>query len=125
LPKVDVVAFQEADGRAPLLSWIDDLVPLARAKCLVRLARLAELGHELRRPEADHLGEGLYELGVKHQRVNLRMLYFFHGECAVVVSHGFRKQRSSVPQSELALARWRRRLFEASPEAHTYQGEVD
>ena len=55
MPKVDVVLYCEADGTAPLLDWLDTIDPKARLKCLERVERLAELGHELRRPEADLL----------------------------------------------------------------------
>lgn len=125
MPRVDLVAYQEDDGTAPLLEWLEELVPKARAKCRVRLGRLAELGHELRRPEADYLRDDIYELRTKHQKVNLRMLYFFQGRTAVVVSHGFDKQQAKVPDSEIDLAIRRKKAFEASPEAHTYEGEVD
>ena len=124
MPKVDLVAYQETDGTVPLLEWFDELVQKARAKCGVRLERLAEFGHELRRPEADYLRDDIYELRAKHQKVNLRMLYFFHGRTAVVVSHGFSKQQAKVPDSEIELAIRRKEAFEASPEAHTYEGEV-
>lgn len=54
----------------------------AHAKCLVKLGRLEELGHELRRPEADYLRDDIHELRVRFQSVNYRMLYFFRGRTA-------------------------------------------
>jgi hypothetical protein len=39
---------------------------------------------ELRRPEADYLQDGIYELRVGFQHVNYRMLYFFYKNIAVV-----------------------------------------
>jgi phage-related protein len=78
----------------------------------------------LRRPEADFLRDDIYELRAKQQNVNLRMLYFIHGRTAVVVSHGFSKQQAKVPHREIELAIRRKQTFEASPEAHTYEGEV-
>ena len=124
MPRVDLVAYQEDDGTVPLLEWLDGLVQKAREKCGVRLERLAEFGHELRRPEADYLRDDLYELRTKHQNVNLRMLYFFHDRTAVVVSHGFSKQQAEVPKREIELAIQRKEAFEAAPNAHTYEGEV-
>ena len=47
-------------------------------KVVVRLDRLRELGHELRRPEADFLRDGIYELRTASRGVNYRVLYFFH-----------------------------------------------
>ena len=56
----------------PLLAWLDDLPPKIRDKCIVRIERLAQLGHELRRPEADLLRDGIHELRVRHQGVHYR-----------------------------------------------------
>ena len=120
MPITEVVLFQEEEGQVPLLEWFSDLVEEAQAKCRVRLERLAELGYKLRRPEADYLRGDIYELRVKHSGVNYRMLYFFHGRRAVVVSHGFTKQQKRVPEKETKLAIKRKRAFEANPEAHTY-----
>ena len=52
----------EEDGACPFLEWIEQLSVKAQAKCLLRVERLRELGHELRRPEADLLRDGIYEL---------------------------------------------------------------
>jgi phage-related protein len=85
-----------------------------RAKCLARLERLQQLGFELRRPEADLLRDGVYELRIGFQGVNYRILYFFHGQNAVVVSHGLIKERA-VPPKEIELALDRKSRFEHEP----------
>lgn len=123
MPKATVVFYQEEDGSVPLLKWFEELIPKARAKCRVRLGRLAELGHELRRPEADFLRDGVYELRARHESVNYRMLYFFHGRAAVVISHGFSKQQAKVPEREIAFAVKRKKAFAADPQLHTYAEE--
>jgi hypothetical protein len=64
------------------------------------LERLREMGHELRRPEADFLRDGIYELRVSLGGVHHRILYFFHGAIAAVVSHGLVKERV-VPPKEI------------------------
>jgi phage-related protein len=84
---------------------------------------LERFGHELRRPAAEYIeGTDLYELRVKFHKVNLRMLYFFHGQEAVVVSHGFSKE-GRLPQKEIDLATERMRKFKADPERHTPRQE--
>src|SRR2546423_867868 len=120
MPKTKVVFYKEDDGSVPLLEWLDSLQPKALDKCTVRIERLAELGHELRRPEADFLRDGIYELRVGRQHVNYRMLYFFHGRTAAVVSHGLVKE-AEVPNQEIEKALERKRKFETSPKAHTYE----
>jgi hypothetical protein len=82
--------------------------------------KLRELGHELRRPEADFLRDGIYELRVRLQRVNYRMLYFFHRDTAVVLSYGLLKERR-VPPKEIDRAVKHRAKFEENPEQHTHE----
>jgi hypothetical protein len=52
----------------------------ARLKCFARIERLRELGHDIRRPEADFLRDGIYELRVSLSHVQYRILYSFHAE---------------------------------------------
>jgi phage-related protein len=122
MPKIKVVFYKEDDGSVPLLDWLDSLQPKALDKCVVRIQRLKELGHELRRPEADILRDGIYELRVGLQHVNYRMLYFFHGRTAAVVSHGLVKE-AQVLAKEIEKALERKRKFEKRPNAHTHEME--
>jgi len=48
------------------------------------------------------------------------MLYFFHGTKAVVLSHGFSKKQTKVPEKEIKAALARKKNFEAKPKQHTY-----
>ena len=118
---IPVVLYQEDNGACPLLDWLDSLPRKARDKCVVRIERLMELGHALRRPEADYLRDGIYELRAKHSGINYRMLYFFHDRAAVVLSHGIMKQASEVPLREIELAMRRKRAFTADSQLHTYK----
>jgi phage-related protein len=124
MPPTPVVFFVEDDGDCPLLAWLDALAPKVQIKCIVRIERLAQLGHELRRPEADLLQGGIHELRLSWQSANYRVLYFFHQQTAVL-SHGCIKQRQ-VPTNEIDRAIRNMRLFQTNPEKHTYQeGESD
>lgn len=120
-PMISVVFYRDEDGTCPLLEWLDSLPRRAQDKCVVRIERLREKGHELRRPEADYLRDGIYELRAKHLGVNYRILYFFHAETAVVLSHGIMKQASEVPPREIDLAIRRKKQFAANPGRHTYE----
>ena len=64
MPETRVIFFMEGDGAVPIIDWLDELPPKAQDKCLAKLKRLEDLGHELRRPEADFLRDGIYELRV-------------------------------------------------------------
>lgn len=120
MPRTRVVLYREENGSVPLIDWLDTLPSKAVAKCRVRIERLAELGHELRRPEADLLRGGIYELRVGLQGRNYRLLYFFHGDIAAVISHGITKERV-VPPKEIDRAIARKRKFDANPRRHTHE----
>ena len=113
------VVFYQERQRCPVLEWLDDLPKKVQAKAHVRIERLAELGHGLRRPEAEYLRDGIYELRWRFQSVNYRILYFFHGKAGVVLAHGLTKE-DQVPTQDIELARTRKTAFEADPVSHTY-----
>ena len=120
MPNISVVFYRESDGTAPVLEWLDALAPKAQDKCRIKIERLGELGHELRRPEADLLRDGIYELRIGLQGMNYRILYFFHGRTAAVLAHGLVKERA-VPSREIELAMTRKRRFEQDPDRHVYE----
>jgi phage-related protein len=122
VPRTQVVFYQEAAGSVPVLDWLDTLSAKAQDKCRVKIERLRDLGHELRRPEADLLRDGIYELRVGLQGINYRILYFFHGTVAAVLAHGLVKERV-VPPREIEEAVKRKQRFERDPGTHTYQQE--
>ncbi|HEX7878351.1 MAG TPA: type II toxin-antitoxin system RelE/ParE family toxin [Candidatus Eisenbacteria bacterium] len=119
MPQTRVILYRDDDGIVPLIKWLDRLQPKAQLKCLASLKRLEDMGYELRRPEADYLRDDIHELRIRFGRVNLRMLYFFHGRDAVVVSHGLSKQ-DKVPRRDIELAKRRRAQFESDPLKHTF-----
>ena len=119
MPQTNVVFYQEKDGTVPVLDWLNSLGDKARAKSLVRIERLKELGHQLRRPETDYLRNGIYELRISLEGIHHRILYFFGGHAVAVLSHGLVKERT-VPSKEIELAMRRKSQFTANPESHTY-----
>jgi phage-related protein len=120
VPKTSVVLYCEDDGSCPFVEWFNELPAKVQDKCYLRLERLRALGHELRRPEADFLRAGIYELRVSQRGVQHRVLYFFHGTTAAVVSHGLVKERV-VPPKEIDRAIERKRRFGANPPLHTFK----
>lgn len=123
MPATTVKFFRETDGDVPVLEWLDELRRRNRrafAKCVVRVERLAEMGHELRRPEADMLEDGIYELRVRDQRVNYRMLYFFHGKNIAILAHALTKEKR-VPPAAIELAKQRRELVRQNSAKHTHE----
>jgi len=79
MPRTHVAFCQEASGEAPVVNWLRELMrtnPKAWAHRRARIELLAQFGHELRRPAADYLQDGIYELRAKQGHVQYRILYF-------------------------------------------------
>jgi phage-related protein len=119
-----VVFYQDRDGSAPAYEALRALrrsgQHKALAKSYARVARLGELGHELRRPEADLLRDGIFELRIRFGTVNYRILYFFHGRDLAVLSHMTTKE-ARVPETEIERALLHRSRFIRDPEKHTFR----
>lgn len=120
MPAARLVYYKERDGAVPILEWFGRIPRAAVVKGLAYLGRLETAGHELRRPVADYLRDGVYELRPSAGGVQYRILYFFHGRDVVVVSHGLAKERQ-VPTSEIDRAIQRMHWFRANPAAHTFE----
>lgn len=125
MPPTKVFYYRDHDGRVPVLEW---LVTLGRhdrrasVRCERAVQDLARKGHELRRPHADHLRDGIYELRVRCGRVHYRLLYFFHGRHVAVVAAALTKE-SRVPDVEIRRALDCRKAFSRNPGAHAHAGE--
>lgn len=123
MAQTEVFFFREPDDKSvPLLDWLSELPLKVQAKCIERIDRLGELGHELRRPEVDFLRDGIYELRASYQGVHYRMLYFFSGKAVVVVSHGLAKEKEVSPR-EIDRAAERKKNVEANFREFTFKPE--
>jgi hypothetical protein len=127
MPATQVIFYAE-DGASPFLAWLDRLQQRAQDKIFDAVARLEQLGHELRRPEAEYLGDDIYELRIKKGHVNYRPLYFFDDLKETsrgrvlrrsVIVHGCTKEGKVDPR-DIKLAVARRARFRADRAAHTY-----
>jgi phage-related protein len=126
MPRTDVVFYQEVPKDVPVLDWLKELRRSdqpAYARSVAAIARLAEFGHELRRPLADILRDGIYELRIRKGRVNFRILYFFAGRNVAILGHALTKE-GKVPSADIERALRRKQAFEAAPARHSYlEGE--
>jgi hypothetical protein len=123
MPRTEVVFFCNSDGSCPFLQWLDLLPEEVQNKCMVRIERLQERGYELRRPEADLLRDGIYELRASRQGVNYRILYFFHKQKAVIWNGIVKEAR--VPEAQIERALRAEQLYENDPTKHTFTVEED
>jgi len=123
VPQTIVHFFREPTGEVPVRDWLLELRrkdQKAAAKCVARIELLAEMGHELRRPIADFLRDGIYELRVRKGSVNYRVLYFFHGKDVAILAHALTKE-ADVPEVEIERALRRKAKFEANPDMHKFE----
>ena len=126
MPATDVIYYRERDGSVPVLDWLRELARRNRRaaeKCVAQINLLRDWGHELRRPLADYLRDGIYELRVRVGRSQHRILYFFHGRNAVVLIHGLTKE-AKVPAKEIERALVRMRSYKNNPALHTHRKET-
>ena len=127
MPVTEVRVFRESTGEIPLITWLRHVrvsEPRAFAKCLQRILLLAENGNALRRPHADFLRDGVYELRCRHGRVHYRILYGFTGRCVATLTHGFTKE-GKVPDKEIDLAVSRLNKVTANPTDFTAEFDTD
>lgn len=127
MPTTKVLFYQEKKGDSPIVKWLRKIRkkdPKGFLNCLARVEQLQMSGYELRRPAADYLRDGIYELRAKHRNVQYRLFYFFHGENIAIIDHGIIKEQSAVPPIELKRALNRKRKFEQNPQKHTFEGVI-
>ena len=107
MSETSVFLFQEDDGSVPVLDWMNSFREKnerAYRKCFGLSQLLEQFGHELRRPRADMLRDGVYELRTRVGNVNYRILYGFIGKDIAI---------------ERAIARIAK--YKTNPEAHSFR----
>ncbi len=124
MPPSVILFYREGDGGVPILEWLDHLPVKARLRCIGYLRRLAASGHELRRPVADYLRDGIYELRPSYHSIGYRILYFFDGRDVVVVSHGITKEQK-VPDIEIRRALARKLSVSKDRMRHTVKPQLE
>lgn len=126
MPQTTIVFYKEEAGEVPVLDWLRALHRRDRradAAGIARIQRLAALGHALRRPGADDLRDGIYELRARRGRVQYRILSFFHGQRLAVLAHALTKE-GQVPPADIARAIRRKDAFAQDPEKPSYAEEI-
>ncbi len=91
--------FVDERGHKPVEKFIRSLPVKERAKVFAYIMELKNQGHNLRRPIADYLGNGIYELRPKSNRI----FYFFFLKDSAVLVHAMRKKTDKIPEEDLRL----------------------
>lgn len=95
-------------GRNPVREFVDGLPVKEQAKIFAYIGELKNQGHNLRRPMADYLGNGIYEL---RPRMN-RIFYFFFLKDTAVLLHVVRKKTKAISVADLDICIKRKTLVE-------------
>ena len=80
-----------------------------QAKVYAYIGELKKQGNNLRRPIADYLRDGIYELRPKDNRI----FYFFYLRDRAVLVHAIKKHVKKIPEYDLKLSIKRRVKIEA------------
>ncbi|OGX14687.1 MAG: hypothetical protein A2166_06250 [Omnitrophica WOR_2 bacterium RBG_13_41_10] len=104
----DTYYYIDEQGYSPVKEFIFRLNKKEKAKIKAYINELRMLGHNLRRPMADYLGEGIYELRPKHNRV----FYFFYLRTGIVFVHAIHKKTKKIPPSDIQICLKRKNQIE-------------
>ncbi len=100
-----VIFYRSASGKCAIEEFIEDL-PVEDAKEIVAsVAALREVGNRARRPLADYLEDGIYELRARRLKKQFRVLYTFAGRQTILLLTGFIKKSKAVPASKIKKAK--------------------
>jgi len=93
----NIYYFLDERGNSPIEGFIDSLPLKEQGKITAYISELLKEGYNLRRPMADYLGQGIYELRPKNNRI----FYFFFLKDAAVLLHAIKKKTYKIPESDL------------------------
>lgn len=100
----NIYYFIDERGDNPVREFLDSLSAKEQAKIFAYIVELKNRGHNLRRPMADYLGDGIYELRPKSNR----MFYFFFLKNSAVLVHAIKKKADKIPIEDLKLCKKRK-----------------
>jgi phage-related protein len=103
-PKWIVEFYKKVNGRCPTAEFLDSLSNEEKVFIKRLIQRLEEYGTELDRPYVASLRDHIWELRKKTHQGNIRLLYFFFDGNKFIITHGFKKKSSKVPDNEIMKA---------------------
>lgn len=98
--------FLDHRGRKPVKEFIESLPIKEQAKVYAYLKELSHEGPNLKRPMADYVGHGIYELRPKNNRI----FYFFFLKNNVVLLHAIKKNTNKISKGDLVIC-YRRKVI--------------
>ncbi len=100
----EVEFYVKPNGRCPVQEFLDSISREELPFVDRGFGWLAEFGHQLKRPHAAFLRDGIYGLRIRTHHGQLRFLYFYFESSIIVVTHGLKKKTAKVPEGEIKRA---------------------
>lgn len=101
----EVEYYDLPDGSYPAFDFIRSQPAKMSAKLAWTVALLEEHGNALRMPYSEHLDDGIFELRAIQGHDIARVLYFFVIGKKIILTHGFAKDTTKTPPSEIERAK--------------------
>ena len=101
--------FRNANGTEPVRDWLKTLPKAVRVEVGADIRRV-QMEWPVSKPLVDGLGERLYEVRTKVDRIQYRVLFCIVSSTMVLL-HGFKKKARTAP-SEIAIGRQRQKEVE-------------
>ena len=105
---VSIYYYIDDRGCNPVKEFIHTLPENEQAKVYAYLRELKKEGNNLRRPMADYLGEGIYELRPKDNRI----FYLFYLKSNAVLVHAIKKRTKKITRRDMQLCLKRKKQIE-------------
>ena len=105
------VYYLTVSGKSPVEEFIKSLKQRTRQKFFTCVGLLEEYGKRLPGPHARYIGKGIYELRVRGQEGQVRVLYFFFQHETIIFTNGFIKKTNKVSKKEKDLAELRKQAY--------------
>lgn len=107
----ELVLYTKANGKTPVLDFLQTLPEKMRAKAVREIKTLSEYGYMLREPYTKYLVDGIFELRIKVGADISRVLYFYYEDKKIVLTNGFIKKTEKTPIKEILKAKKYRNDF--------------
>lgn len=103
--KFDVQFYMMADGKCPIMTFLDQIDKKLRTKAVKMIELLEDYGNDLRMPYSRHLEDGIFELRIAQGSNIVRIIYFFWFERKIILTNGYIKKTQKAPSEEILLAK--------------------
>ena len=100
-----LIFYRNISGKCPIEDFIEGLPDEDAKEIVASIAALRELGNKARRPLADYVEDGIYELRARCLKKRFRVLYTFAGRRIILLLTGFVKKSKAIPTKEIKKAR--------------------